>query len=68
MIFTYLLEEIVKPLSRVGLCKKNFYSIQICTGRIMLVLDNRRLGGPIFRGKDQSTVAEELADTETHCD
>lgn len=34
----------------------------------MLFLDNRRLGGPICRGEDQSIVGEELADTVTHCD
>lgn len=68
MFFTNFLEEIVKPLSHVGLCKKNFYSIHLWTGRTMLVLDNRRLGCPICRGEDQSILAEELADVETWSD
>lgn len=35
MFFAYFLEDVVKPLSYVGLYKKNFYSIPLWTGRII---------------------------------
>lgn len=36
MFFIYFLEEVVKPPSHVGLCKKNFSSIHLWAGRVIL--------------------------------